>query len=243
MLVEMHTVTSHPDADVSNLPIVRSLSGSLADRVYLAVKTAILQLDFLPGALIRKSALCDQLSVSRSPVSEALAKLATEGLVDIVPQSGTRVARLSMAAIRDDAFMREALEVAAARHAALHRSDETLARLTRNIELQKLQVVDVDAQDFFETDIALHEMLMATTQVARLPHTVRTLSSQVDRARLLLMPEPGRLSETVAEHVTLVDAVARRDAVGAEEAMRHHVRQLIRRLEPLEAERPDLFST
>ncbi|MEL7107045.1 MAG: GntR family transcriptional regulator [Pseudomonadota bacterium] len=242
MLVEMHTATTHPDADVSKLPIVNSLNGSLADRVYLAVKQAILQLDFPPGAFIRKAALCDQLGVSRSPVSEALARLATEGLVDIVPQSGTRVARLSMAAIRDDAFLREALEVAAARHAALHRTDEMLARLTRNIEMQKLQVVDVDAKDFFETDIALHEMLMATTGVARLPETVRMLSSQVDRARQMLLPHSGRLSETVAEHIDLIDAVARRDAKGAEDAMRHHVRQLIKRLEPLEADRPDLFS-
>lgn len=242
MLVAMPSATTLPDADVTKLALVSDLSGSLADRVYAAVKTAILGLDFLPGAVIRKSAICDQLGVSRSPVSDALARLSTEGLVDIVPQSGTRVARLSMTAIREDAFLREALEVAAARHAALHRSEETLARLTRNIEMQKLLIIDVDTEDFFHTDIALHETIMATTEVSRLPATVRTLSSQVDRARLLLMPEPGRLSETVDEHVAIVDAIRRQDAHGAEDAMRHHVRQLVRRLAPLEAARPDLFS-
>lgn len=241
MLVIMTQTISINDADVSKLPPVSDLSGSLADRVYGAVKSAILSLDFLPGSMIRKSDICDQLGVSRSPVADALAKLSSEGLVDIVPQSGTRVSRLSMAAIREDIFFREALEVAAARHAALHRSEETLGRLTRNIEMQRLLIADADGEDFFRTDIAMHEMIMATTSMPRLPATVRMLSSHVDRARVLLVPEPGRLSETVEEHVDIVEAIRAHDAPGAEAAMRHHVRNLIKRLEPLEAARPDLF--
>ena len=118
------------DADVSKLSVLDELNGSLADRVYESVKSAILELHFLPGAVIRKSAICERLGLSRSPVSDALARLSSEGLVDIIPQSGTRVSRLSFNAIREDSFLREALEVAAARHAALHRSDETVATLS-----------------------------------------------------------------------------------------------------------------
>lgn len=242
MLVVMVPVLTLEDANVTKLPILSDLSGSLTDRVYSAVRTAILRLDFLPGTVIRKSAICDQLGVSRSPVSDALAKLSGEGLVDIVPQSGTRVSRLSMAAIREDAFFREALEVAAARHAALHRSDETMARLARNIEMQKLLVADADGEDFMRTDIGMHEMIMATTDMPRLPATVRMLSSHVDRARQLLLPEPGRLAETVEEHIDLVEAIRAQDVDRAEAAMRHHVRQLTMRLEPLEAARSELFT-
>lgn len=176
-------------------------------------------------------------------MSDALIKLSSEGLVDIVPQSGTRVARLSMTALREDAFLREALEVAAARHAALHRSDEVLARLTRNVEMQKLLIVDADKEDFIKTDIAFHETIMATTSVLRLPSTVRTLSQHVDRARLLLLPEPGRLSDTVEEHVDILNAIRNKDNVMAQDAMRNHLQQLLKRLEPLEAARPDLFSS
>ncbi|MEL6572201.1 MAG: GntR family transcriptional regulator [Pseudomonadota bacterium] len=237
----MATIINTDETDVSKLPALSDLTGSLADRVYSAVKTAILNLDFLPGAAIRKSAICDQLGVSRSPVSDALAKLSSEGLVDIVPQSGTRVARLSMAAIREDVFFRAALEGAAARHAATHRSEEILARLLRNLEMQRLLVADADGEDFFRTDIAMHEMILGTTGVQRLPGTVRTLSSHVDRARVMLVPEPGRMSETVDEHVDVIEAIKNQNATGAEEAMRHHIRQLIKRLAPLEAARPDLF--
>ncbi len=210
----------------------------MAERVYDAVKAAILGLDFPPGAIIRKTAICEWFELSRSPVSDALLKLSSEGLVDIVPQSGTRVARLSMAALREDAFLREALEVAAARHAANHRTDETLARLSRNVEMQKMLIVDVD-----KTDVAFHENIMATTGVSRLPATVRTLSQHVDRARLLLLPEPGRLSDTVEEHKLILNAIRDKNSVAAQKAMRNHVQQLIKRIEPLETERPDLFST
>ena len=242
MLDIMKPLPTLEEADLTKLPDLTDLSGSLADRVYVALKTAILTLDFLPGVPLRKSEICAQLGVSRSPVSEAMTKLSGEGLVDILPQSGTRVSRLSMAGIREDVFLREALEVAAARHAALNRSEEVVARLQRNVEMQKLLVADADGDDFFLTDIAMHEMIMATTGMNRLPITVRLLSSNVDRARLLLVPDRARLAETVDEHIVLVEAIREQNAPGAEEAMRHHVRQLIKRLQPLEAARPDLFT-
>lgn len=241
MLAVMTTAFSSTRDDALKLPTLNDLTGSLGERVYLAVKRAILNLDLLPGAPIRKAAICEHLGVSRSPVSDALAKLSSEGLVDIVPQSGTRVARLSMTAIREDIFFREALEVAAARHAASHRSDETLARLLRNLEMQRLLISAADGEDFFRTDTAMHELILATTGVQRLPGAVRSLSFHVDRARVLLMPEPGRLAETVEEHVDVIEAIRGRNASAAEEAMRRHIRQLIKRLAPLEATCPDFF--
>ncbi len=230
------------EADVSKLPDLNDLSGSLAERVYAAIRSAILTLDFEPGVSIRKSDVCDRLGVSRSPVGEALTKLSGEGLVEIIPQSRTRVSRLSMAAIREDTFLREALEVAAARHAAVHRSAEVVARLRRNLEMQRLLIVDVDKEEFIRTDAAFHECIMSTTGVTRLPATVDAVSTQIDRARLLLVPEPGRLADTVSEHIQIIDAIEDQDEEAAGNAMRHHVRQLLQRLETLETDRPDLIS-
>ena len=125
----------------------------------------------------------------------------------------------------------------------MHRSQETMARLIRSIEMQKLLIEDVDKEDFMRTDFEFHNTIMATTKVKRLPATVRMVSQHVDRARLLRIAEPGRLSETVSEHIEIVEAIRQKNVTGAEEAMRRHVRQLYKRLEPLEAARPDLFST
>lgn len=242
MSVQTELENAMPDADVTKLPIVNNMSGPLADRVYTALKSAIMAMDVPPGAFIRKSALCDYFGLSRSPVTDALAKLSVEGLVDIVPQSGTRVARLSMQAVREDVFLRECLEVAAASHAARNRPDGIVARLNRNIEMQKLLVADGDIDEFMRTDIAFHQEIMATTGVSRLPNVVRTVSPSVDRARKLLMPEPGRMADTVDEHIKVAAAIQQQDETAAAEAMRYHVCQVLQRLEPLEAARPDLFS-
>ena len=69
--------------------------GSLAQKVYGSLKQAILSLAFQPGEILRKAEICATLGVSRSPVAEAVARLALEGLVEVVPQSGTFVARSS----------------------------------------------------------------------------------------------------------------------------------------------------
>lgn len=139
--------------------------------------------------------------------------------------------------------MREALEVANARHAALDRSEETLARLARSVEFQRLSIADTDKEDFHRADEEIREIIMATTQVARLPVAVRSVSQHVDRARVLMIPQPGRLAETLSEHTSILAAIRDQDEIRTKNAMRHHLGQLTERLFPLEAERPDLFAT
>ena len=89
-----------------------AFQGSLAQRVYASLREAILSMSLRPGDILRKPEICDQLGVSRSPVSEAVARLAVEHLVRVVPQAGTYVARFSLNEIREGAFLRAALELA-----------------------------------------------------------------------------------------------------------------------------------
>ena len=83
-----------------HLTPLSSYNGSLSSRVYHSLKDAILSLAYEPGQIMRKHDICEQLDISRSPVSEAVTRLAAEGLVDVVPQAGTFVARFSLAEIR-----------------------------------------------------------------------------------------------------------------------------------------------
>ena len=92
------------------LPLGR-FSGSLGQKVYQTLRHGILSLAYNPGEILRKPDICAALGVSRSPVADAVARLQVEGLVDVVPQAGTFVARFSMQEIREGAFLREAIEV------------------------------------------------------------------------------------------------------------------------------------
>ena len=230
------------EIDPNRLRDLATLEGSLAQRVYLAVKECILSLDFAPGAILRKGEICDALGVSRSPVSEALTRLSEDGLVDIVPQSGSRVSYFAMSEIREGAFLREALELAAAAKVARDRSEDQLMRLNRNLRLQALLVEDDDHAGFFEADQEFHAMLMRFTGYGRVSEIAEAVSAQVLRARILLLPEPGRVPDTIVEHEAILDAIRARDPDAVRAAMRHHLGQLMPRIEVLSRARPELFN-
>lgn len=231
------------DIDASLLRETAPSEGSLAQRVYLSVKEAILALDFPPGANLRKAPICERLGVSRAPVTEAIARLAAEGLVDVVPQSGTHVSYFSMTEIREGVFLREALELATVAKVTRDLTPEQRKLLSRNMRLQELMIEDDDISGFYEADEDFHNLLMEFTGFQRLSAVAQSVSLQVRRARLLLLPTPGRISETFAEHRIIFDAICAGDEAAAQAAMRQHLGQLMPRIETLHQTKPDLFNT
>ena len=217
------------------------MQGSLAQRAYASLRQAILDLTLRPGEIIRKGEVCAALGVSRSPVSEALARLAAEALVDVVPQAGTFVARLSMDEVREGAFLREALELHAVEEVARAATAEQVEALRRGLALQEALVAAGEAGSFYEEDARMHEAILGMTGHRRLPALSRSAWVHVDRARRLVLPSPGRVAETLAEHRAIVEAIAAHDPGAAREAVRRHLRQLATRLEALAEERPELF--
>lgn len=230
-------------ADAVRMPPLDRFTGSLAQRTYQSLRTAILDLVLPPGAALRKPVICTDLGVSRAPVSEAIARLAVEGLVDVVPQAGTYVARLSMREIREGAFLREAIELAAVEALAPVIIDDQLVLLNRNLRVQEALVADGDTAGFYRHDAELHALILSFTGFPRLAQVADTAWVQVNRARRLILPVPGRVAATLAEHRAIVDALAARDPAAARIATRHHLRQLLTFLEPLERSHPDLFET
>ena len=219
-----------------------AFAGSLGQRVYQTLRQAILSLEYKPGEILRKPDICDALGVSRSPVADAVARLQAEGLVDVIPQAGTFVARFSMQEIREGAFLREAIEVAAIERVAERISDDQLQLLRRNLTVQAALVADGDIPGFYAMDAAMHELLLSFTGFPKLAQVAETAWLHVNRARQLILPVPGRVQATLAEHQAILAALEARDPVAARAAVQAHLRQLITYLEPLERDRPDLFN-
>lgn len=227
--------------DLPALPDLKLFSGSLAQRVYQALREAILTMAYPPGAVLQKAVICEQLAVSRHPVSEAIARLAAEGLVDVVPQSATTVSSFSLDEIREAMFLREALELAAVAWVAEHHTDEQFTRLSRNLRLQKLLADDNDRDGFFEADEEFHALIMDFTGYPKVSSVASTVSLQLKRARLLILPEPGRPADATAEHEAILLAIQSRDPARATAQMRVHLGQLINQIAPLAEQRPELF--
>jgi len=241
MLQPSSPAKQEPSAALRLKPL-SDFSGSLGQRVYQTLRQAILSLEYRPGEILRKPEICDALGVSRSPVADAVARLQAEGLVDVVPQAGTFVARFSMHEIREGAFLREAIEVAAIERVAPRISDDQLQLLRRNLTVQAALVADGDIPGFYAMDSAMHELLLSFTGFPRLAQVSETAWLHVNRARQLILPVPGRVQATLAEHQAILAALETRSPTAAREAIQAHLRQLITYLEPLERERPDLFS-
>ncbi len=234
-VLEVHLPPAKP------LRPLEAFTGSLAQRVYASLREAILSMSFRPGDILRKPEICAQLGVSRSPVSEAVARLAVEHLVRIVPQTGTYVARFSLAEIREGAFLREALELAAVEKVAQTITDDQLTQLRRNLRLQQGLLEDHDFDGFYQTDAAMHELILSFTGYRRVAALADTSWVHVNRARQLILPAPGRVQSTYAEHQAILAAIEARDPMAARVATRLHLGRLIGFLEPLALARPDLF--
>jgi DNA-binding GntR family transcriptional regulator len=230
------------DSEASvQLTSLSSYNGTLSNRVYLSLKNAILSLSYQPGQIMRKRDICERLGISRSPVSEAVTRLAAEGLVDVVPQAGTFVARFSMDEIREGAFLREALELAAVERVAKTITEDQIKQLRRNLRVQQALVDDLDVQGFYEFDGEMHNMILGFTNYRRLAAMAETSWLQVNRARQLILPNPNRVADTLAEHKAIVAAIEARDPDAARKATRKHLQQLLLNLEAIEQDRPDLF--
>ena len=216
-------------------------AGSLAQRVYGSLRHGILSLALHPGDILRKPEICASLGVSRSPVSEAIARLAGEHLVRVVPQAGTYVARFSLSEIREGAFLRQALELAAVESVAGSVTEGQLDVLRQNLRLQAGLIEDHDFAGFYQTDAAMHELILTFTGYRRLAVLADTAWVHVNRARQLILPAPGRVEATLVEHQAILSALESHDPEAARAATRLHLGKLIGFLEHLAQSRPDLF--
>jgi DNA-binding GntR family transcriptional regulator len=214
--------------------------GSLTDAVEEALRDAIVNLALEPGMMIDKLAVCERMGVSRFPVSAALAKLAAAGLVEVLPQRGTRVMPIVLHDIRQHLFIRSALEVEAVRALAPARSGATLSALDANLDQQREAVAAGQRNEFHRLDLAFHEILLDATGLPRVKEIVAVSRSALDRARRLLASTERHL-HTIEEHARIVDAIRARDAEAAARAMHNHLDEVVAELRRFASERPDLF--
>jgi DNA-binding GntR family transcriptional regulator len=204
---------------------------SKADRVYHDLRRRIRELTLPPGAPLRKEEIALALGVSRAPVSEAIARLADEALVDVYPQHGSFVAPIRAADVRESLFIRTALEVEAIRRVTLEAHDDLLQRLEANLAQQAAALEASDLTSFYELDEALHADIFAATNAPRAMRLLEAARAPLDRPRRIGLPEPGRPEATFAEHRRLVDAIQSGDAEFAAAAMRAHLAQVGRTVE------------
>lgn len=215
--------------------------GSLAGHVTRTLREAIVSLRLKPGTMLDKSEICARLGVSRSPVAEALARLQAEGLIDILPQRGSVVSLVSIAAIREYIFIRKALEGEAARHLARHPPEGLIAALNANLDGQRRMAEAGDMRGFHRLDVEFHALLLDASGYRRMKAIVETARSNLDRARHLTN-NLRLLPVVVEEHRAILDTIVQGDGERAARTMHAHLDTMVTSVLAVARESPGLFS-
>ena len=161
--------------------------GSVTVYVTDALRQAIVTLALKPGEIIDKGALCERLGVSRFPVSEALARLQAEGLVDILPQRGSIVSLVRIADVLEYMLIRKALEAEAVRVVTGNHSDELFETLERNMSYQRAAAEIDDQQGFHERDLEFHDIILGDMSFTKVKGVIEQTRANLDRARRLIL--------------------------------------------------------
>ena len=210
--------------------------------MYGELKEAILSGALQPGSLIDKAGLCEKLGVSRFPVSAAVTRLAYDRLVDVAPQHGSFVTRISVNDMREGLFIRGAIEGEIAAEAARRMTPADRDALGANLKRQAEAVRAGDRAAFYALDVAFHRMLTDRLGMARASDVLDSLRVHLERTRRLTMSPPGQLRASLNEHAAIAAAIEARDPAAAREAMKLHLSATATRLETLARRQPELFS-
>ena len=193
----------------------------LAERVYQALRSAIINCQLRPGEPLQEARLVRELGVSKTPVREGLVRLAETGLVTSTPFRGYAVSEVTPEDVREISQLRAVLEGLAAREAALRLTDQQLHELEELASLSSQQVVEGDASDAAELGLAIHVAIYENCGNTRLRVSIERLDDEFDRMRVLAgVPSDRRPEE---EHAAVVAALCTRDPDRAESVLRAHV--------------------
>lgn len=214
---------------------------SRSSQVYAILRSAIIDLTLPPTMVIKKEEIAAQLGISRTPISEAINRLAEEGLVEIFPQHGTYVSKIRTEDVVEGAFLRRALEVETVREVALRITSQMLNDLDRNVRYQKANLEADDLDAFHRLDIEFHQMICDFLGFAKVRRAIDSSRAQLDRVRKMMLTVVDRPKETYREHVTILEALRKGSPDAAGKAMKRHLAAGIAPLQKHMKERPELF--
>lgn len=200
---------------------------STAQNVYELLRSDIVLGVLRPLEAIREAELSERLGVSRTPVREALLRLANLGLVDIYPQSGTRVSPIRLEKVRAAQLIREAVEVEVVKRACASITDQQLAELKHLVEDQNVAAKRSDMRRLFELDEEFHRAIYAAAGLQAVADELEDVKVHLNRLRYVAVNWPRGADKITGEHDEILAALARRDANAAAAAMTQHLRAVL----------------
>lgn len=208
-------------------------------QVYRSLRQRIIRAELTPGMLISETEIAKAFSLSRQPVREAFIKLAEEGLLEVRPQRGTMVCKITKASVMDTRFVREAIEADIVKLVATA-SDRTVVRELRRQIARQRAVPEDDPMSFMKLDEHFHRTLAEAADKSHAWKVIEDVKAQMDRVRYLsFMHFP--MPKLVDQHEAVVEAIDRGVPEDADRAMRLHLREILSDLPGIAELKPEFF--
>ena len=202
---------------------MRLVQNSLHDEVAATLRDRIFSGELAPGSFLDEISLSQNLSISRTPLREALKVLTAEGLVRHEPRRGCFVNQVSEQDLDEIFPVIALLEGRCAHEAAKNANDADFAaletlhkRLTAHAKARRIQ-------DYYATNYAIHEALITLANNRWLAQVIGDLRKILRLSRLQSLHAAGRMEQSLQEHLAVYAALKARDSEGAEAAMRTHL--------------------
>jgi DNA-binding GntR family transcriptional regulator len=210
------------------LSFLRIEHESLDDKIYARLRTMIVGRQMLPGQRILQDRLAREMGVSRTPLVNALKRLAQERLVEWVSRRGIYVKRFTKRQMAQLFEVREALEGLSARLAATRIELAEVDRIAEMFRGLDLSPSPAAVRPYIERDRYFHWRIVEIAGNEQLAHAMESMNMIFFAWQDGLVRPP---EETIEEHMAILDALKRRDPDASDAAMRRHVRRSVERLE------------
>ncbi len=195
---------------------------SYTEQAREVIKHLIFNGTYGPGDKLKEAELSRTLGISRSPVRQAIQSLANDGLIRLVPQRGAFVSSFDLKEIKEIYEVRGALEVTAARLAAIRTDSEHLDKLKGVLE-ETRATLERDELVAYPLDLDFHQEIAGLTRNRKLAGAISEINTQLQLARLKSASKPGRAKEAYEEHIAIFHAIEEQAPEKAAEAMRTHL--------------------
>jgi len=219
-------------ADLAVTPIDTGFS--LKDKIYVSLKEAITSMNiYADDAELRldERRLSEQLSISRTPVREALARLEQEKLVQIVPRRGVYIVRKTKVEILEMLTVWAALESMSARLITLNATDDAIASLRSLLTSYSEGQVDDHIDEYSENNINFHQAILRMSGNQLICDTADNLFIHMRSIRVRTIGEEDRAQKSIVDHMQIVEAIESRDPDLAERLVREHTLNLAKHVD------------
>ena len=240
MIVDPDKISIDGAADPRDLVWPLELTLPVRPQIHAGLRQRIIRGEIAPGTALSEAEIARRFAISRQPVREAFIKLAEEGLLEIRPQRGTFVRKISKTAVMDARFVREAIEANIVRELAVEGDAGLVARLRKQLVAQRAVPIG-ELYDFMRLDEEFHWTLADAAGRLYGWKVIEDVKLQMDRVRHLSLRSFPQ-SKLVRQHTSIVDAIAKASPDAAERAMREHLRLIMDDLPSIEAQHPDFFT-